>query len=40
MMSVGCYDLKTDTWIVGPELKDLSYNPYSELYQHIQAKAG
>lgn len=39
-MSVGCYDVKEDKWLVGPELKDPSYNPYSELYRDIQAKAG
>lgn len=39
-MSIGCYDVNADEWLVGPELKDLSYNPYSELYKDIQAKAG
>lgn len=39
-MSVGVYDVKNRSWIVGPELKDPSYNPYSELYKDIQAKAG
>lgn len=39
-MSVGCYDVKNKKWLVGPELKDPSYNPYSELYKDIQAKAG
>ena len=39
-MSVGVYDVKSRIWIVGPELKDPSYNPYSELYRDIQAKAG
>jgi len=39
-MSVGVYDVKNREWLVGPELKDSSYNPYSELYKEIQAKAG
>lgn len=38
-MSVGCYDLKNDKWLVGPEFKDLSYNPYSDLYKEIQSSA-
>ena len=38
-MSIGCYDLKNDKWLVGPELKDLSYNPYSDLYKEIQKKS-
>lgn len=38
-VSVGCYELLTRKWIVGPEFKDQSYNPYSELYKDIQAKA-
>ena len=39
-MSIGVYDVKNRNWIVGPELKDPCYNPYSELYKEIQAKAG
>ena len=38
-MSVGCYELLTRKWLVGPEFKDQSYNPYSELYKDIQSKA-
>lgn len=38
-MSIGCYDLKNDVWLVGPELKDLSYDPYSDLYKDIQKKS-
>lgn len=39
-MSVGVYDVKNREWLVGPEFRDPSYNPYSELYKDIQAKAG
>lgn len=38
-MSVGCYDLKQNCWLVGPELTDMSFNPYSEYYAEIQSKA-
>ena len=38
-MSVGCFDIKTGEWLVGPELKDSSYDPYSELYQDIKKKS-
>ena len=38
-MSVGCYDLKREQWLVGPELKDQSYDPYSELYKDIKSKS-
>ena len=39
MMSVGCYDLFSSKWIVGPDFKDQSYNPYSDLYKEIRAKS-
>jgi hypothetical protein len=32
MMSAGCYDVKTKTWVVGPEIKDTIFDPYSEYY--------
>lgn len=35
-MSVGCYDFTNKKWIVGPELEDSKYNPYSEYYKDIQ----
>jgi hypothetical protein len=38
-MSVGCYDFLKDKWLVGPELKDTSFNPYSEYYKSIQHHA-
>lgn len=38
-MSIGCYDVNADEWLVGPELKDSSYNPYSELYKEIKKKS-
>lgn len=39
MMSVGCYNINEHTWIVGPELTDTSFNPYSEFYKEAQAKS-
>ncbi len=36
LMSVGCYDFISDKWLVGPELTDPSFNPYSEYYKEIQ----
>ena len=33
MMSVGCYDVKTKTWEAGPDVKDTSFDPYSEFYE-------
>ena len=33
MMSVGCYDVKTKTWEVGPDVKDTAFDPYSEFYE-------
>lgn len=38
-MSVGCYDFTAQRWLVGPELKDQSFDPYSEYYKEVQAKA-
>ena len=35
-MSVGCYDIINHEWLVGPELIDQSFNPYSEYYKEIQ----
>ena len=33
VMSVGCYDFINHKWIVGPEMKDSRFNPYSEYYK-------
>lgn len=38
-MSVGCYDFLKDEWLVGPELIDQSFNPYSEYYEEVQEKS-
>ena len=32
MMSVGCYDFLNSIWLVGPELKDTSFDPYAEYF--------
>lgn len=32
LMSVGCYDFVSGEWLVGPELKDSEFDPYSEYY--------
>lgn len=32
LMSVGCYDIVNQQWLVGPELNDLDFDPYSEYY--------
>lgn len=36
LMSVGCYSLLTSAWLIGPEIKDASYNPYDEMYVEIK----
>lgn len=38
-MSIGCYNFTDKEWIVGPELIDSKFNPYSEYYQSIQRLA-
>jgi len=38
-MSVGCYDFFADKWLVGPEMTDPSFNPYSEYYKEIHDKS-
>ena len=38
-MSVGCYDFLNKKWLVGPELQDQSFDPYSEYYKDIQNNA-
>lgn len=38
-MSVGCYDFINSRWLVGPELTDPKFNPYSEYYQEINEYA-
>lgn len=32
LMSVGCYDVIQNLWLVGPELKTKNFDPYSEYY--------
>lgn len=32
LMSVGCYDLLNQRWIVGPEFKNISFDPYAQWY--------
>ena len=38
-MSVGCYDLLNGVWLVGPELADPAFNPYSAYYKEIRKKS-
>ena len=39
LMSVGCYDFTSREWLVGPELKDSSFSPWSEYYREVQEKS-
>lgn len=39
MMSVGCYDFKTDTWKCGPELQPDKYDPLALYYFKSQKEA-
>lgn len=32
LMSVGCYDFLNKIWLVGPEFKDISFDPYAEYF--------
>lgn len=32
LMSVGCYDFVQKMWLVGPDLKPIDFDPYSEFY--------
>ena len=32
LMSVGCYDVLKGEWLVGPDMKPLDFDPYSEFY--------
>ena len=32
LMSIGCYDFIQKMWMVGPDLKPLDFDPYSEFY--------
>lgn len=32
LMSVGCYDVVDDKWLVGPELKPVDYDPVSDFW--------
>lgn len=38
-MSVGCYDFVNKRWLVGPDMADTSFNPYSEYYRQIKLKS-
>ena len=38
-MSIGCYDLFEEKWLVGPELKAADYNPWKELYDDAKSQA-
>lgn len=31
-MSVGCYDFNEDTWLVGPDIKAIDYDPFAEYF--------
>jgi len=39
MMSVGCYDVFSQKWIVGPDFTEKEFNPYSEYYKDIKKTA-
>ena len=32
LMSVGCYDFNEDIWLVGPDIKDLNFDPFAEYF--------
>lgn len=32
MMSVGCYDVQEERWVVGPDMKPTDFDPYEEFY--------
>ena len=32
MMSVGCYDVMNDKWVVGPEIMDKDFDPYAKWF--------
>ena len=40
MMSVGCYDVGSKEWKAGPDVKDTSFDPYSEYYEDDMEYAG
>jgi len=40
MTSVGCYDVKSQTWEAGPDVKDTAYDPYSDYYKADMEYAG
>ena len=31
-MSAGCYDFTNKRWLVGPEIKDMSFDPYANYF--------
>lgn len=33
LMSVGCYDFFARKWLVGPDFKDPSFDPYAEYFE-------
>jgi len=35
-MSIGCYDLFNNKWLIGPEFTNINFNPYKEYYKDIQ----
>lgn len=32
LMSVGCYDFLNKKWLVGPDFKDMNFDPYAEYF--------
>lgn len=39
LMSVGCYDVIKERWLVGPDFTSQEFNPYSEYYKDIKKTA-
>lgn len=37
LMSVGCYDVNENRWLVGPELRDVGYDPVSDYWDEDMA---
>ncbi len=38
LMSDGCYNFYTKEWLVGPQLTEIDYNPYSDMMKEIQTE--
>lgn len=34
LMSVGCYDFLGKRWLVGPDFKDIDFDPYAEYFDN------